>query len=82
MTQPRASSTGGDWDEIRDLWLQKEVVDGRVFVVRVMGEINPADLMTKELGVGDIEMKLGLMNITPSLYHNPPPFIKPDPSPG
>ena len=40
--------------EIRDLWLQKEVGDGKLNVSKVKGE-NPADLMTKirDLGVGE-----------------------------
>ena len=37
--------------EIRDLWLQKEVLKGMVKVVKVAGEDNPADLMTKFLPV-------------------------------
>eukprot|EP00973_Karenia_brevis_P055805 7761846-Karenia_brevis.AAC.1 len=32
--------------EIRDLWLQKEVSDGKSVVSKVPGEENPADLMT------------------------------------
>eukprot|EP00973_Karenia_brevis_P087598 12147578-Karenia_brevis.AAC.1 len=33
--------------EITDLWLQKEVSDGKLMVEKVPGEENPADLMTK-----------------------------------
>ena len=33
--------------EIRDLWLQKEIREGRVVVHKVLGTENPADLMTK-----------------------------------
>ena len=40
--------------EIRDLWLQKEVVDGKLLVYKVAGERNPADLMTKVLGVREV----------------------------
>ena len=36
--------------EIRDLWLQKEVADGKLVVEKVLGEENPAELMTKTLG--------------------------------
>ena len=36
--------------EIRDLWLQKEVGEGKVVVSKVLGTENPADLMTKILG--------------------------------
>ena len=50
--------------EIRDLWLQKEVREGRLKVVKVMGRENPADLMTKILNVGEIEERLRGLNIT------------------
>ena len=33
--------------EIRDLWLQKGVGDGKVIVMKVEGPKNPIDLMTK-----------------------------------
>ena len=33
--------------EIRDLWLQKEIADGKLEVFKVPGDSNPADLMTK-----------------------------------
>ena len=36
---------------IRDMWLQKEVRDGRVEVSKIPGGQSPADLMTKILGV-------------------------------
>ena len=49
--------------EIRDLWLQKEVREGRVRVVKIPGEKNPADLMTKYLGVDVIRQRLGEMNL-------------------
>eukprot|EP00973_Karenia_brevis_P053048 7375686-Karenia_brevis.AAC.1 len=35
--------------EIRDLWLQKEVSDGKLVVEKVPVEENPADFMTKVL---------------------------------
>ena len=44
--------------EIRDLWLQKEVREGRLKVVKVVGSENPADLMTKILNIGEIEDRL------------------------
>ena len=44
--------------EIRDLWLQKEVREGRVEISKIPGEENPADLMTKILSVGDIKERL------------------------
>ena len=49
--------------EIRDLWLQKEVRDGKVIVGKVPGVENPADLMTKILGHQDIRSRLEGMNL-------------------
>ena len=49
--------------EIRDLWLQKEIRDGRVEVHKVLGTENPADLMTKILTVREIEERLRRMSI-------------------
>ena len=49
--------------EIRDLWLQKEVHEGRLEVNKVPGDKNPADLMTKVLGVREISDRLSRMNI-------------------
>ena len=49
--------------EIRDLWLQKEVRDGKVEVSKVRGDQNPADLMTKVLGSKDISERLSMMNL-------------------
>eukprot|EP00973_Karenia_brevis_P026810 3699668-Karenia_brevis.AAC.1 len=41
--------------EIRELWLQKEVADGKLLVEKVPGEDNPADLMTKILSSKEID---------------------------
>ena len=49
--------------EIRDLWLQKEVADGNLEVSKVAGDRNPADLMTKILGLSEIESRLGWLNL-------------------
>ena len=49
--------------EIRDLWLQKEVREGRLKVVKVLGSENPADLMTKILNIGEIEERLKRVNL-------------------
>ena len=49
--------------EIRDLWLQKEVREGKVEVSKIRGDQNPADLMTKILGIKDIEERLRGMSI-------------------
>ena len=55
--------------EIRDLWLQKEIRDGKVEVHKVFGSENPADLMTKILTVGEIEERLRGMFIRMELVH-------------
>ena len=49
--------------EIRDLWLQKEVADGRLKVEKVAGDQNPADLMTKILSVKEVVDRLKWVNI-------------------
>eukprot|EP00973_Karenia_brevis_P015852 2169839-Karenia_brevis.AAC.1 len=49
--------------EIRDLWLQKEVRDGKLVVEKVFGESNPADLMTKVLSSKDVENRLSSMSM-------------------
>ena len=49
--------------EIRDLWLQKEVLEGKVLVSKVLGTENPADLMTKLLSKPEIISRLGGMNL-------------------
>jgi len=55
--------------EIRDLWLQKEIRDGKVEVHKVLGSENPADLMTKIRTVGEIEDRLRGMSIRMELVH-------------
>ena len=49
--------------EIRDLWLQKEVREGKLEVSKIPGTQNPADLLTKVLGKEDIDARLWWMNI-------------------
>ena len=49
--------------EIRDLWLQREVGDGRVVVSKVLGSSNPADTMTKFLTHDEISSRLRLLNL-------------------
>ena len=44
--------------EIRDLWLQKEVSDGKLMVVKIPGEKNPADIATKNLSKDLLEKHL------------------------
>ena len=53
--------------EIRDMWLQKEVRDGKVEVAKIPGTSNPADLMTKILRIQDIMSRLKGMNLKGSL---------------
>lgn len=48
--------------EVRHLWLQQVVRDGRLLLRKVAGKLNPADLSTKGLGIVDVEKLLGLMN--------------------
>eukprot|EP00973_Karenia_brevis_P044926 6221765-Karenia_brevis.AAC.1 len=49
--------------EIRDLWLQKEVYDGKLIVEKIPGEGSPADFMTKISGVKEIKSRLQSMSI-------------------
>ena len=47
--------------ELRDLWLQQEVAEGKVKVVKVRGDLNAADLTTKILNNAEIVFRLTLM---------------------
>ena len=49
--------------DIRDLWLQKEVADGLVEVVKLPGVQNPADLMTKMLSWREVMDRLRMMSM-------------------
>ena len=49
--------------EIKDMWLQKEVRDGKVEVNKVPGDKNPADLMIKILSTKDIQVRLDKMGL-------------------
>ena len=49
--------------EIRDLWLQKEVRDGKVIVSKVLGTENPSGLGTKILNTGEIAERLAGMSL-------------------
>ena len=51
--------------EIRDLWLQKEVAEGKVVVFKTPGIDNPADLMTKILNWPEILKRLRSMYLEP-----------------
>ena len=50
--------------EVRHLWLQQVVCDGKILLRKVAGKLNPADILTKGLGIMDIEKLLGLMYAT------------------
>ena len=41
--------------EIEDLWLQKEVREGKLRAEKVLGIENPVDLMTKLLNIREVE---------------------------
>ena len=49
--------------ELRELWLQKEVGEGRVIVRKVPGHQNPADAMTKFLTRLQLQDRLRLLCI-------------------
>ena len=49
--------------EIRDLWLQKEVNEGKVVVHKVLGTENLSDLGTKILNAAEISERLEGMNL-------------------
>ena len=49
--------------ELRGLWIQKEVGDGKVDVSKVMGPKNPSDVGTKFLSVDEIINKLALIGL-------------------
>ena len=49
--------------EVRELWLQKEVMKGLIEVIKIPGQDNPADLMTKFLHRDLIEEHLKKLNI-------------------
>ena len=49
--------------EIRDLWLQQEVREGRIQVHKVAGTKNPADLMTKILSTREVQARLKEMGL-------------------
>ena len=52
MTQPK-----------KDLWLQKEVHEGKVVVHNVLGTENPSDLGTEILNAAEITERLEGMNL-------------------
>ena len=49
--------------EVRQLWLQQAVADGRFRLIKVLGLHNPADVLTKYKSIGDYQNLLGGVNI-------------------
>ena len=49
--------------ELRELWLQREVGEGRVIVRKVAGDQNPADAMTKFMSRSQLQDRLGSLNL-------------------
>ena len=49
--------------EICDLWLQREVGEGRIIVSKVLGTSNPADAMTKFLSYSELSSRLRILNL-------------------
>ena len=49
--------------ELRDLWLQREVGQGKVVVKKVLGSENPADAMTKFLNVQHLQDRLRRLSL-------------------
>ena len=47
--------------EVRHFWLQQAVREKKVVLRKVDGKSNPSDIVTKGLGITDIEKTLGLM---------------------
>ena len=49
--------------ELRDLWLQREVGDGKVVVKKVPGTENPSDAMTKFLSLQTLQDRLRRLSL-------------------
>ena len=49
--------------EIRDLWLQKEVREGRLEMRKIAGSLTPGDCMTQTLSLADTHDRFGMMNM-------------------
>ena len=55
---------------IRDLWLQKEIREGKLQTIKVLGTENPADLMTKALSLGDLTKRLTTLSLVAEFGKN------------
>lgn len=49
--------------EVKELWLQQQVLKGEVCVYKIGGKWNSADLMTKVLTMEEVKDRLGFMNL-------------------
>ena len=49
--------------DIRGMWFQNEVLSGKAIVDKVGGARNPANLMTKGLGIQDVVDRLAMMDL-------------------
>ena len=49
--------------DVRKLWLQEEVRQGKVKLIKVRGDTNPADLMTKYLGSKEVDERCAYLGI-------------------
>ena len=49
--------------EIRDLWLQRDVGQGKVIVSKILGTENPADAMTKHMAWRDLRSRLARIGL-------------------
>ena len=48
--------------EVRYLWVQDALKDGKFMVVKVRGDLNPADVLTKPHSVNDMAEMLRVVN--------------------
>ena len=49
--------------EVRHLWLQQAVAEGKFKLVKVLGTANPADVLTKYKGLNEFTELLGKVNV-------------------
>ena len=58
--------------EVKDLWLQALVRDGRVSLTKVQGNTNPADPLTKYLDRATVQavLALGGFRVVPAGVHD------------
>ena len=49
--------------EVRQLWVQQAVADGRFRLAKLLGTNNPADILTKYKTIGDYQEQLRAVNV-------------------